>query len=79
MSRGLRMKIGNWELRKPWVRYVEVELEEQFYNEIRKSIGEDIAKEIEMSSPMVMAKDYTESELVEYIIGKCADIARGNK
>jgi hypothetical protein len=41
------MKIGNWELRKPWVRYVEVELEERFYNEIRKSIGEDIAKEIE--------------------------------
>ena len=41
------MKIGNWELRKPWVRYVEVELEEQFYNEIRKSIGEDIAKEID--------------------------------
>ena len=73
------MKIGNWELRKPWVRYVYVELEEQFYNEIRKSIGEDIAKEIEMSSPMVMAKDYAESELVEYIIGKCADIARGNK
>ena len=71
------MKIGNWELRKPWVRYVEVELEEQFYNEIRKSIGEDIAKEIELSSPMVMAKDYAESELVEYIIGKCADIARG--
>ena len=71
------MKIGNWELRKPWVRYVEVELEEQFYNEIRKSIGEDIAKEILLSSPMVMAKDYAESELVEYIIGKCADIARG--
>ena len=41
------MKIGNWELRKPWVRYVEVELEEKFYNEIRKSIGEDIAKEID--------------------------------
>ena len=73
------MKIGNWELRKPWVRYVEVELEEQFYNEIRKSIGEDIAKEIEMSPPMVNAKDYVESELGEYIIGKCADIARGNK
>ena len=39
---------------------------------------EQIAQEIEMSSPMVMAKDYAESELVEYIIGKCADIAKGN-
>ena len=56
-----------------------MELEERFYNEIRKSIGEDIAKEIELSSPMVMAKDYAESELVEYIIGKCADIARGTR
>ena len=66
------MKIGNWELRKPWVRYVEVELEERFYNEIRKSIGEDIAKEIEIKANETY---YDEKEI--WI--EAAAIARGNK
>ena len=66
------MKIGNWELRKPWVKYVEVELEEQFYNEIRKSIGEDIAKEIEIKANETY---YDEKEI--WI--EAAAIARGNK
>lgn len=68
------MKIGNWELRKPWVRYVKVELEERFYNEIRKSIGEDIAKEI------LLEYDGDDREVwLTDCLSKCADIARGNK
>lgn len=68
------MKIGNWELRKPWVRYVQVELEERFYNEIRKSIGEDIAKEI------LLEYDGDDREVwLTDCLSKCADIARGKK
>ena len=40
------MKIGKYELRKPWVKYVEIPLEEELYKAVRRSIGEDIAKEI---------------------------------
>ena len=74
------MKIGNWELRKPWVRYVEVELEERFYNEIRKSIGEDIAKEIESKlcdTPSGGCWGVNQEHCD--CIRECADIARGNK
>ena len=85
------MKIGNWELRKPWVRYVEVELEEKFYNEIRKSIGEDIAKEIESMKHTIVT---IEGGISSHSLSECrsmrqqdydlaqakyAAIARGNK
>lgn len=38
-----------------------------------------IAQDIEMSKPMLKVKDYVEAELVEFIIGKCVAIARGQK
>ena len=69
------MKIGNYELRKPWVKYVEVPIEEKFYLEIRKSIGEDIAQEIEdlLDPPPIDEVDH----IVWKVIEKCAQIARG--
>ena len=68
------MRIGNYEFRKPWVKYVEVPLEEQIYQAIRKSIGEDIAKEIEdlIDPPPIDEVDF----IVVNVITKCADIAR---
>lgn len=38
------MKIGKYELRKPWVKYVDMPIEEEIYWEIRRSITEDILK-----------------------------------
>ena len=69
------MRIGNYELRKPWVKYVEVPLEKQIYQAIRKSIGEDIAKDIEdlFDPPPIDEVD----QIVWNVIEKCADIARG--
>ena len=69
------MRIGNIEFRLPWTRYVEVPLEEQIYKAIRKSIGEDIAKEIEdlLDPPPIDDVDH----IVWNVIEKCADIARG--
>ena len=71
------MKIGNYELRKPWVKYVEVPIKEKFYLEIRKSIGEDIAQEIEdlLDPPPIDEVDH----IVWKVIEKCADVARGQK
>ena len=43
------MKIGKYELRKPWAKYVDMPIEEELYWEIRKSIGEDIAKDLDES------------------------------
>ena len=40
------MKIGTWELRSPLVRYVDMPIEEELYLAIRKSIIEDIRKEL---------------------------------
>ena len=64
------MKIGNYELRKPWVKYVEMPIEEKFYLEIRKSIGEDIAQEIEdlLDPPPIDEVDH----IVWKVIEKCA-------
>jgi len=39
------VRIGNYELRKPWTRYVEVDLERDIYWAIRKSILEDLLQE----------------------------------
>lgn len=41
------MKIGKYTLRKPWVTWVEIDLGAEIYAAVRKSIGEDIAQEIE--------------------------------
>lgn len=41
------MKIGKYTLRKPWTTDVEIDLGAEIYAAVRKSIGEDIAEEIE--------------------------------
>ena len=69
------MKLGKYELRKPWTKYVDMPIEEKLYWEIRKSIGEDIAKEIELK---INRNDFTYTEgnsALEY----AAAIARGQK
>lgn len=38
------MRIGNYELRKPWVKYVDIPIEKKIYWEIRRSIEEDIKR-----------------------------------
>ena len=42
------MRIGNIEFRKPWVRYVDVPIEEQLYNAIRRSVGIDVINDLRM-------------------------------
>jgi len=39
------MKIGRYELRKPFVKYVDIPFEKELYLAIKKSILEDILKE----------------------------------
>ena len=41
------MRIGRYEFRKPWTRYVEVDIEREIYWAIRKSILEDLLREAE--------------------------------
>lgn len=68
---------AKYKLRKPWVKYVDIPIEEELYKEIRKSIGEDIAKDIEdlIDPPPIDEVDY----IVVSVIEKCANIARGQK
>ena len=49
----------------------------EYMAKMEQHFREKIAKEIELSPPMLVAKDHVEAELVEFIIGKCAAIARG--
>lgn len=42
-------------------------------------LREQIANEIETASIKIIAKDYVESELIEFVMSKCAAIARGQK
>jgi hypothetical protein len=71
------MKIGRYELRKPWVKYVDFDLGEEVYKAVRKSIGEDIAKEIESEIENMMPP-VDEVELAVYEAAHhCAAIARG--
>ena len=44
------MKLGRYELRKPWVKYVEVDLEKKVYWAIRVSILEDLLREAKNES-----------------------------
>jgi hypothetical protein len=38
------MKIGKYELRTPWVKYVDMPIEEELYWEFRRSIEQDILR-----------------------------------
>ena len=42
---GREVRLGRYELRKPWVKYVEVDLEKKVYWAIRVSILEDLLRE----------------------------------
>ena len=66
------MKIGKYELCKPWIKYVDMPIEEELYWEIRKSIGEDIAKEIEAIKLPTQDK-----VIVKATLEICAAVARG--
>jgi hypothetical protein len=39
------MKLGKYTLRKPWVKYVDIEFPERVYKEIRASIVDDMIRE----------------------------------
>lgn len=39
------MKLGKYTLRKPWVKYVDIEFPEAIYKEIRASIVDDMIRE----------------------------------
>lgn len=71
------MKIGRYELRKPWVKYVDFDLGKELYDVVRKSIGEVIAKEIEDEVDKMMPP-VDEVELASYeSLTWAASIARG--
>ena len=73
------MRLGSYELRKPWVKMVSVPIEEQVYWAIRKSIGEDIAKAIEDEIEKIMPP-VDEVELAIYETAHhCAKIARSQE
>jgi len=41
------MKIGRYELRNPWVKYVDMPLEKEIFLAIKKSMLEDMLREVE--------------------------------
>lgn len=51
------MKIGNIEFRKPWTRYVDVEIEAELYVAIRKSVMEDVLAEMQEAFQKVHEAD----------------------
>ena len=70
------MKIGNIQFRRPWARYVDMPIEEDIYWAIRKSVGEDSAREIEEEME-AMLPPVDNEELAAYRTAEhCAKIAR---
>lgn len=70
------MRIGSIEFRLPWTRYVDMSIEEDIYWAIRKSVGENIAQEIE-SEMEAMLPPVDNKELAAYKAAEhCAKIAR---
>lgn len=68
------MRIGRYELRKPWIKYVDYPIEETLYYAIRSSIGNEIAQEIE-----ALIDNQLNLIPENNLIRKCARIARGQK
>jgi len=40
------MKIGQYKLRKPWVKYVDLDIDKELYDAVCKSVGSSIVAEI---------------------------------
>lgn len=40
------MRIGNIEFRKPWVKLVDIPIEEELYKAILKSVGRDLVEDL---------------------------------
>jgi hypothetical protein len=40
------MKIGRYELRKPWVKYVDMPIEKELFLQVKKSILEDLIEDV---------------------------------
>ena len=70
------MKIGNIEFRLPWTRYVDMEIEEELYWAVRKSVGEDIAREIEDDMEAMLPPVDNEEFAAYKAAEHCAAIAR---
>ena len=72
----MSIKVFGYELRTPWVKYVDMPIEEEIYWVIRKSVGEDIAQEIE-SEMEAMLPPVDNEEFAAYRAAEhCAKIAR---
>lgn len=56
------MKIGNYELRSPWVKMVTMPIEKELYIAIRKSVMEDLLHEIEVAANNVLDNDTAVTE-----------------
>ena len=41
------MKFGRYELRKPWIKYVDMPIEKELFLAVKKSILEDLVKDVE--------------------------------
>jgi len=66
------------EILQNWADDMEDKMIIHYVNHLESVLREQIAKEIETASIKIIARDYIESELIEFIMGKCAAIARGN-
>jgi len=40
------MRIGRYELRKPWVKYVDMPIEKALFLQVKRSILEDLVKDV---------------------------------
>ena len=51
------MRLGSYELRKPWVKMVDLPIEKQLYMAIRKSVLEDVLQEVHEAAERVLQAD----------------------
>jgi hypothetical protein len=72
-DRKLSIRIGSIEFRLPWARYADT------YSKIRKSVGEDIAQEIELEMEAMLPPVDEEEFAIYRTAEHCAKIARGIK
>ena len=56
------MKIGNVEFRLPWTRYVDMPIEAELYLAFRKSVLEDLLREVEEAAQRVYENDVAVTE-----------------